>query len=96
LSGCRLERRHDGGGDGPYEGGELPRDGDGDDTGRLAGAQEAPVAGAQPDLGFPGDILDRLGQSPVAAKEFETDARRQPTRPGALYQYASGAGCRPW
>jgi len=57
------------GGDGPYEGGELPRGGDGDETGRLAGAQEAPVVGAQPDRGFPGYILDRLGQRPVAAKE---------------------------
>ena len=46
LSNCWLERSHDGGGDGPDEGREFARNRDGDDIGRLAGAQEAPVAGA--------------------------------------------------
>ena len=46
LSNCWLQRWHDGGGDGPDEGREFARNRDGDDIGRLAGAQEAPVAGA--------------------------------------------------
>src|SRR5579859_6026378 len=91
LSDSRLERRHDGGGDGPDEGGKLPRYGDSDDGGRLAGTQQAPVTGAQPDLRPPGHILDGFGQRPVASKEFEADASRQPVGPRTLHQYPPGA-----
>src|SRR5213593_692956 len=47
-------------GDGPHEGGELAGDGGDDDVGMLAAGDEAAEALAEPDLGLPGDVLDRL------------------------------------
>src|SRR6516162_2543673 len=55
-SACR--RRHTPG-DGPDEACQLTSDRGSDDIGRLAAASELAIAGAQPQLRFPGDLADR-------------------------------------
>src|SRR5215471_4779015 len=49
-------------GDGPDKACQLPRDRGSDDIGRLAAASELAIAGAQPQLCFPGDLADRPGR----------------------------------
>ena len=48
-------------GDGPDEAHHLAGNRGGDDIGRLAGARELAVAGAEPQLCLPGDLADRFG-----------------------------------
>ena len=54
--------RPDVAGDGPGEAQHLAGDGGGHHVGRLAGRVEPSVAGAQPELGLPGDVAHRLRQ----------------------------------
>lgn len=48
--------------DRPQEGGYLARDRGRSDRQLLAGGAQPAIAGAQPDLAFPGDIADAFGQ----------------------------------
>src|SRR5262249_23452598 len=48
-------------GDGPDKACQFASDRSGDNVGWLASAGELAIAGAQPQLRFPGDLADRLG-----------------------------------
>src|SRR5277367_4783954 len=54
-------RYYDLAGDGPDEAHQFAGDRGGDDSGRLAGARELAIAGAESGLGLPGDVADWLG-----------------------------------
>src|SRR5262249_9227609 len=54
-------RRQHASGDGPDEACQLTSDRGSDDIGQLTAASELAIAGAQPQLRFPGDLVDWLG-----------------------------------
>ncbi len=56
--------------DRPQEADHLACNGSGDDHLGFAGRRRAAIAGAQPDLGFPGDIADSLRQALVTVMEL--------------------------
>src|SRR5215211_8503848 len=73
-------------GDGPDEAGQFAGDCCGDNIGRLASAGELAVAGAQPQLRFPGDLADRTGLRLLAEQQLAADPRWKAVRPSCLDQ----------
>ena len=77
---------------GPHESRQLTRDGYGDHVGMFASCRELSVAFAQPDLGFPADVLNHLGLFFEAQLQMSADLRGIAVGPGAFDQDASGMG----
>ena len=77
-------------GDGPDKAGQLAGDRGGDDIGRLAGAGEPAIAGAEPSLRFPGDLTDCLWQFLLPEQQLATDPRREAIAPRRLDQEPAG------
>ncbi len=62
-------------GDGPGEAEHLAGDGGGHQGGILALDAHAAIAGAEADLGFPGDVADRLGLALETIEEAAAGGR---------------------
>jgi len=90
FSGCRkrsgsdCERRRRDAGDCPDEADHLASDCGRDHDLWPAGRGKPPMARAQSQLGFPGDVADRRWQLLVAVVELAADPRRHPIDPGSL------------
>ena len=79
-------------GNGPHASHELTGHGYGDDVRMFASCHTLSVAFAQPDLGFPADVLDHLGLFVASQLERSTDRGGRAVRPGAFDEHASGMG----
>ena len=88
----RLGRQRDLLGNGPHKGTQFPGDGDDDLIGMFPSGAQLPIAFAQPHLGLPTDILDRLGQLLQAQLEMPADFGRVAIGPGAFDQGTAGMG----
>src|SRR6266498_3640044 len=73
-------------GDGPDKARQFAGDRSGDDIGRLAGAGEPAITGAQPQLGLPGDLADRPRLALLPEQQLAADPRREAVTPGGLDQ----------
>src|SRR5262245_61400096 len=76
--------------DRPQEADHLACNGGGDDHLGFAGRRQAAIAGAQPELGLPGDIADSLRQALVTVMELATDAGLHAIGPCPLDQSPPG------
>src|SRR5262249_36251060 len=84
-------------GDGPDKAGQFAGDRGGADIGRLAGAAEPVIAGAEPQLRLPGDLAGRLGLRLLPEQQLAADPRREAVTPGRPRSAAGGPRrCRPW
>src|SRR6516165_7152916 len=77
-------------GDGPDEACQLTGDRRRDDIGRFAAAGEVAIAGAQPQLRFPGDLADRPGLRLLPKPKLTADAGWEAIGPGRLDQQPAG------
>src|SRR6266478_5086585 len=73
-------------GDGPDEASGFAGDRGGDDVGRLAGADEAAIARAQPQLPLPGDVADQLGLALLPQQHLPAEPGREAVAPCRLDQ----------
>src|SRR6516225_4122634 len=78
-------------GDGPDEASEFAGDRGGDNVGRLAGADEAAIARAQPQLPLPGDVSDQLGLALLAQQHLAAEPGREAVAPCRLDQQPAGS-----
>src|SRR5215469_1570693 len=87
---CSAGRRRHAPSDGPDEARQLTGDRGSDDIGWLAAASELAIAGAQPQLRFPGDLADRPGLLLLPKPQFAADPGREAVGPGRLDQQPAG------
>src|SRR4029453_139647 len=77
-------------GHGPHESHELTGNSYGDDVRMFASCHQLAVAFAQPDLGFPADVLNPLGLFFEAQLQMSADLRGIAVGPGAFHERSSG------
>ena len=76
----------------PHKAHQFPGDGDDHRVGVFAAGQQASKALAQPHLGLPTDVLDRLWELFQPELQVATDLGGIPGGPGAFDQSATGMG----
>jgi hypothetical protein len=76
----------------PHKSRELTGNGYGDDVRMLASRHELAVAFAQPDLGFPADVLDHFGLFFASQLPMSADLGGIAVGPGAFHERPSGMG----
>jgi hypothetical protein len=77
-------------GKGPYKTRQFPGNGDDHLVGVFAASHQASKAFAQPHLGLPTEVLDRLGELFQPELQVATDLGGLPVGPGPFDQGASG------
>lgn len=81
----------------PDEGGQFTGDGDADFVLLHAAALQSAVAGAQAQLGAPGDVADDLGLALLAHLQFAGEPGREAVRSRRPRSGHDGRGrCRTW
>jgi hypothetical protein len=78
--------------DRPHEGGEFAGDSGDDDVGLLASSGQAAESLAEPDLRFPSDVVNGLGEFLEPFLDVFGDLGRVTVGPGAFHEGAAGMG----